>query len=80
MTQKDLENLACELSLINVFRGIRKLKPMSELFRFLKSDSGLPERMDAFGEFVMSLSDHDMSLSGFLKKAVLEDENATSKN
>ena len=76
MTQKDLENLACELSLINVFRGIRKLKPMSELFRFLKSDSGLPERMDAFGEFVMSLSGHDMSLSGFLKKAVLEDENA----
>lgn len=75
MTQKDLENLACELSAVSVFRGVRNKKPMAKLIEFLRCGDSLPERMDIFGEFVCSLVGSGFSLSDFLKKAVCEDEN-----
>ena len=75
MTQKDLENLACELSAVSVFRGVRNKKPMAKLIEFLRCGDSLPERMDIFGEFVCSLAGSGFSLSDFLKKAVCEDEN-----
>lgn len=75
MVQRDLVNLACELSAISVFRGVRQKKPLSSLIDFLKFEGNLPERMDIFGEFVCSLADSGFSLSEFLKKAVCEDEN-----
>ena len=76
MTANDLEKLACRISAVCVFRSVRNGKPLTALLDFLRCKGELSERMDCFGEFVFSLSNHGFSLSRFLREAVCEDENA----
>lgn len=75
MTQQELYNLACELSALSVFRGIRNRKPMAALLDFLGSGGSTRERMDLFGEFVCSLAEYGYCFSDFLCRSVYEDEN-----
>ena len=74
MNQSERNQLACELSALSVFRGIRKQEAMTELVRFLGAQC-LQARMEAYGAFVSALAEDDYNLSDFLCRAVYEDEN-----
>lgn len=86
MKKQNLTELANGLSALSVFRKVLKYKPMTALLEILTNDdtdakpsvsSNLPyaKKLAAYGEFVFSLAEYDYSLSNFLQKAVLQDEN-----
>ena len=75
MTPQQRQQLAAELSALCVFRGLLKHRPMQALIRYLDCRGSLREMLDAYGEFVWSLAEDGCSLSGFLCRAVYEDEN-----
>ncbi len=75
MTERQYKTLACELSMLSVFRGILFKKPMEVFLSYLGSSGDIYEKARLYGEFVYSLADYNYSFSDFLKKAVYEDEN-----
>lgn len=75
MTEQDLKKLACELSALTVFRGVRKKEPLVAFLRFLESNGRMQERMDLYAEFVSLLSYDGYHFSDFLRRVVYEDEN-----
>ena len=75
MTQQEQYHLACELSALSVFRGIRNHQPMAALLAFLSSTSSIREKMELYGQFVWSLAEDGFCLADFLCRAVYEDEN-----
>lgn len=76
MAGLNLQTLACELSMLSVFRGILDKKPMKAFLCYLSSSgSEIMTRASLYGEFVYSLSESDCSFSKFLTNAVYEDEN-----
>ncbi len=76
MTKQELKKLAGEISAVSVFRGVLQKKEMQALLHFLKCEGEAYEQMDLFGAFVYSLAESGYCFSGFLSKAVYEDENA----
>lgn len=75
MNEQELNNLACEISSMCIFRGLLQRHEMKSFLNFLKSDWGSFKRINAYGEFVYSLADYNYSFSSFLECAVCEDEN-----
>ena len=75
MTQQEQYHLACELSALSVFRGIRNHQPMAALLAFLSSTGSIREKMELYGQFVWSLAEDGFCLADFLCRAVYEDEN-----
>ncbi len=75
----DLNNLACRLSSINVFRNILSKKQMIFLLSLLKCQGDVCEKLNAYGDFVHSLADYGNSFSAFLTDAVCTDENVFVK-
>ncbi len=70
-----LNSVALRLSSLTVFRSILDTKEMSAFLSFLSCEGDLRTRLSLYGEFVYSLASYGSSFSGFLKKAVCEDEN-----
>lgn len=79
MTELEYQNLACALSALTVFRGVLKQPPMEALLRYLRNTEGERTGMELYGAFVYALAEDDYSLSAFLKRAVLTDENACAR-
>ena len=75
MTDKQIKELACELSGLAVFRGVLKKAPMAALVSYLACEGSVRERLSRYGEFVASLAEEDFCFSDFLSRAVFEDEN-----
>jgi len=75
MTQKEQYALACELAALSVFRGIRNREPVRALEAFLGCSGDPLEKMERYGAFVHSLGAYGYDFSGFLCRAVYEDEN-----
>ncbi len=70
-----LNDLACRICSINVFRNILKKKQMSCFIKFLNCNGAVCEKLNTYGEFVHSLGEYDNSFSKFLTDAVCTDEN-----
>lgn len=75
MTVSDLNNLACELSAVSVFRSVIKTKVMTNFLAFLSCQGDACEQMKLFGEFVYSLAEDNYSFSDFLCRNLYQDEN-----
>ncbi len=75
MNKSEINNLSIGLSSVSVFRNILKSDVLSAFIDFLCCEGSEREKMKLYGEFVYSLKDYGNSFSGFLKKAVSEDEN-----
>lgn len=75
MIQQEMNQLACELSALSVFRGILKHSAMDALLRCLDSEGNTRAKMAAYGDFVYALAADGYSFSDFLCRAVYEDEN-----
>ncbi len=74
----DCKNLLYGLNCISVFRGVLNKAPMRALVGVLSRES-LEDKLKFYGEFVYSLGEYGGSLSGFLEKAIYEDENVYIK-
>ncbi len=75
MNKSEIRNLSVRLSSVSVFRNILKSEVLSAFSDFLFFEGDEREKMRLYGEFVYSLRNYGNSFSGFLKKAVSEDEN-----
>ena len=75
MNKAQIYNLSAGLSSVSVFRNILKSDVLSAFCDLLCCEGSERERMKLYGDFVYSLKDYGNSFSGFLKKAVSEDEN-----
>ena len=86
MSKVDLKQLRNELASLSVFRNLLSQRELKAFYSFLTADDELLDKLFRYGEFVNSLASSGSSFSGFLKKAVCEDENifitlkAESKN
>ena len=71
VTKYEFLKIANALSGVCVFGSVTDAPPCAAFARFLRA----PEDPSLYGEFCRSLAVYDFSFSGFLKKAVLADEN-----
>lgn len=79
MTKQKLQDYACRLSAISVFRRTLQHRVLHSLLEYLKSEGSLMERLSLYSAFVYELGEGDGALSAALSRAICEDENVYIK-